>query len=76
MLTAIGIDDYSPLHRLRAAEKQAEADRSTITELENRLAAVEAEKGVVTDLCRYWAAEMGRDYAEELEFWRDYQAAQ
>lgn len=76
MLTAIGIDDYSPLHRLRGAEKQAEADRSTITELEKRLAAVEAEKGLVTDLCRDWADKMGRDYAEELEFWRDYQAAQ
>lgn len=76
MLIAIGISDYSPQHRLRAAEKQAEAYEVRIAELEDRIAALQSENVTVTGLCRDWALQVGRDYDEELEFWRALQAEQ
>lgn len=76
MLVAIGVSDYSPLHRLKTAEKQVEACEARIAELEGRVAALEGEGETVSGLCRDWAAQMGRDYDEELEFWRAFQAEQ
>lgn len=76
MLVAIGVSDYSPLHRLKTAEKQVEACRARIAELEGRVAALEAEGETVSGLRRFWAAQLGLSYDEELEFWRAFQAQQ
>jgi uncharacterized protein YifN (PemK superfamily) len=70
----VGASDYVPFQEVLQLRRAIEGLESNIAQLTEQLAASETmvnEVGVSDRIARRWAVEMGRDFAEEVEFQRD-----
>jgi len=74
LVHAVGASDYVPFQDVLQLRRAIEGLEANIAQLTEQLATSEAranELGISDRMARRWAVEMGRDFAEEVEFQRE-----